>query len=541
MSRPAPAPGVVVKAGAGTARYALDRFGGHKWLRKQMNKVFPDHWSFLLGEIALYSFIILLLTGVFLTLFFDPSMRHVVYDGSYAPLRGREMSAAYASTLDISFNVRGGLLMRQIHHWAALVFIASIMVHLLRVFFTGGFRRPRELNWLIGFTMMMLAIVEGLLGYSLPDDLLSGTGVRVTYTILESIPLVGSWAAWLVFSGEFPGDVFIGRIYSLHILVIPLALLGMVTLHLFIVWRQKHTQFPGAGRTEKNVVGGRFYPTAAAKAGALFFIVFGFIVVMSGVFQLNPVSLWGPYEPTHVSAGTQPDWYLGWMDGLLRLMPGFETRAFGQTIPWTVLVPAMIIPGLFFTPIALWPFIEAKFTGEGDREHHLLDRPRKRPVRTAIGVAGITFFAVALFAGGNDIIATTFGISLFATTWAFRILLILGPIIAFFATRRICLALQRADSDLVHHGVETGRVMRLPHGEVIEIHEPLPQRRQSVIAPANDEEDVAALTDGAAEAPAPVARRRDRGTLSDRLRERRRRQTDDSDSLPPPPVTVSRR
>ncbi|MDQ1679384.1 MAG: ubiquinol-cytochrome c reductase cytochrome b subunit [Frankiaceae bacterium] len=535
MSRPA-APGMAVQAGAGAARYTLDRVGGHKWLKKQMNKVFPDHWSFLLGEVALYSFIILLLTGIYLTLFFDSSPVEVVYNGNYAPLHGVRMSAAYASTLHISFDVRGGLLMRQIHHWAALVFISSIMVHLLRVFFTGAFRRPRELNWLIGFTMMILAILEGFLGYSLPDDLLSGTGIRVGYSILESIPLVGSWAAWLLWGGDFPGTAFLGRIYSIHILLFPLILLGAVSAHLAIIWRQKHTQFPGKGRTEHNVVGARFYPVAAAKAGALFFVVFGVIVIMSGLFQINPVWLWGPYNPTQVSAGTQPDWYLGWMDGLLRLMPGTETRFLGQTIPWNVLVPAVILPGAFFTPIAVWPFVEQKLTGEGKREPHLLDRPRNRPVRVGAGVAGIIFFAIALFAGGNDIIAKTFNISLFATTWTFRVLIILGPIAGFWAARRWCIALQRADHDLVHHGVETGRVLRLPHGEVVEVHAPLPELQHAYIEPAPDE--VAALTDGTANGSGPAPRRRPRRGLVDRLRDRG--DAPAADETPPPPVTLTR-
>ncbi|MDQ1682613.1 MAG: ubiquinol-cytochrome c reductase cytochrome b subunit, partial [Frankiaceae bacterium] len=317
----------------------------------------------------------------------------------------------------------------------------------------------------------------------------------------------------------------------------PLILLGTVTLHLFIIWRQKHTQFPGKGRTEHNVVGARFYPVAAAKAGALFFIVFGVIAIMSGLFQINPVWLWGPYDPTVVSAGTQPDWYLGWMDGLLRLMPGTETRFLGQTIPWNVLVPAVILPGAFFTPIAVWPFIEQRLTGEGKREHHLLDRPRNRPVRTGAGVAGIIFFAVSLFAGGNDIIAKTFDISLFATTWTFRALIIFGPIAGFLITRRWCMALQRADQDLIHHGIETGRIMRLPHGEVIEVHAPLPKTRELILSPAATPEPAAELTDGD-EAPAPTPRRKPRRTIVERIRERANH--DDEDSIPEPPVTLTR-
>ncbi|MFD6463763.1 cytochrome b, partial [Streptomyces roseolus] len=179
-------------------------------IKRSINKVFPTHWSFLLGEIALYSFIILLLSGVYLTLFFEPSMTEVVYDGAYQPLRGVHMSAAYASALDISFEVRGGLFVRQTHHWAALIFLGSMIVHMLRIFFTGAFRRPREATWVIGATLFILGMFEGYFGYSLPDDLLSGTGLRAPLGgITMAIPVVGTWAHFLLFGGEFPGEVLI--------------------------------------------------------------------------------------------------------------------------------------------------------------------------------------------------------------------------------------------------------------------------------------------------------------------------------------------
>ncbi|MFL6172722.1 MAG: cytochrome b N-terminal domain-containing protein, partial [Marmoricola sp.] len=136
-------------AGA-VATWADERLGIATATKKQIRKVFPDHWSFMLGEIALWSFVILLLTGVFLTLWFKPSMGEVVYNGSYDQLRGIPMSEAYESTLHISFDVRAGLLMRQMHHWAAMLFIAAMLVHMMRVFLTGAFRKPRELNWIIG-------------------------------------------------------------------------------------------------------------------------------------------------------------------------------------------------------------------------------------------------------------------------------------------------------------------------------------------------------------------------------------------------------
>ena len=174
-------------------------------VRRQLNKVFPTHWSFLLGEIAMYSFIVLLLTGVWLTLFFDPSMVDVTYNGVYQPLRGVEMSRAYQSALDISFEIRGGLFVRQIHHWAALMFSASIMVHLARIFFTGAFRRPREANWVIGSLLLILSMFEGYFGYSLPDDLLSGIGLRAALSsITLGMPVIGTWLHWVLFGGDFP-------------------------------------------------------------------------------------------------------------------------------------------------------------------------------------------------------------------------------------------------------------------------------------------------------------------------------------------------
>ena len=454
------------------AGYVDDRTGAAKWMKKNLTKVFPDHWSFLLGEICLYSFIILLLSGTFLTFWFDPSMREVVYDGSYAPLKGLEMSAAYASTLNISFEVRGGLLMRQIHHWAALIFMVGIVVHLLRVYFTGAFRKPREFNWIIGVGLLTLGIVEGFLGYSLPDDLLSGTGIRIAEAIIQALPLVGSYLAFFAFGGAFPGEAFIPRIYTVHVLLLPGIFLALITVHLMLVWYQKHTQFPGPGRTEKNVVGYPLMPVYMAKAGGFFFIVFGVTAFLGAVASINPIWLYGPYTPGQISAGSQPDWYMGWLDGLVRMSPPLETHAFGHTISWNILIPGLILPGIMFTGLALYPFIESWATGD-KREHHLLDRPRNTPNRTALGVMALTFTLVSLINGGNDIIATTFHLTINQMMWFARIGVLVLPPIAFIITKRLCLSLQRADRDLVLHGRETGRLVRMPSGEFIEVHEPI--------------------------------------------------------------------
>ena len=458
---------------AGTvANYVDERTGAAKWMKKNLTKVFPDHWSFLLGEIVLYSFIILLLSGTFLTFWFDPSQREVLYDGSYEPLQGLHMSAAYASTLHISFEIRGGLLMRQIHHWAALIFMAGMVVHLMRVYFTGAFRKPREFNWIIGVGLLTLGIVEGFLGYSLPDDLLSGTGIRIAEAIIQALPVVGSYLAFFAFDGAFPGEAFIPRIFTVHVLLLPGIFLALITVHLMLVWYQKHTQWPGPGRTEKNVVGYPLMPAYMAKAGGFFFIVFGVTAFLGAVASINPVWLYGPYNPGQISAGSQPDWYMGWLDGLVRMAPPLESYIFGYTIPWNILIPGLIVPGILFTGMALYPFIESWITGD-KREHHLLDRPRNVPNRTALGVMSLTFMLVALINGGNDIIATTFSLGINQVMWFSRIGIFVLPPIAFVITKRICLSLQRADRELVLHGRETGRLLMLPHGEFVEVHEPI--------------------------------------------------------------------
>ncbi len=477
-------------------RYIDDRLGSSGFLRRSLNKVFPDHWSFMLGEIALYSFIILLLTGTFLTFFFDASVSEVVYNGSYVPLRGVEMTQAFESTLRISFDVRGGLVIRQIHHWAALLFVASITVHLLRVFLTGAFRKPREINWLVGVTLLVLGILEGFAGYSLPDDLLSGTGLRIAYSIVESIPLVGTWAAFLLFGGNFPGEAFIPRLYVIHILLIPGVILALISAHMGILWHQKHTDFPGPGKTEDTVVGSRMYPVYAAKGGGFFFLVFAVLAALGGLAQINPVWLYGPYDPKNVSAGSQPDWYIGWLDGALRLMPNWETTLLGHTISWNIFVPAIVMPGIIFTLLALYPFLEPLWTK--DRAYHnLLQRPRDVPVRTAIGAMSLTFYTILLLAGGNDIIASTFRMSINNLTWAFRIGLFVLPPIAFYVTRRICLGLQRHDHELAHHGVETGRIQRLPNGEYVELTKPLPTPAVPHLVPVEPEHEARGALDAA--------------------------------------------
>ncbi|GGM08094.1 menaquinol-cytochrome c reductase cytochrome b subunit [Streptomyces fumigatiscleroticus] len=466
-----------------------------------LRKAFPDHWSFLLGEIALYSFVVLLLTGVWLTLFFHPSMTEAVYDGSYRPLDGVRMSQAYRSAVDISFDVRGGLLIRQLHHWASLVFLSAIGVHLLRVFFTGAFRRPREVNWTIGVTLFLLAVAEGFAGYSLPDDLLSGTGLRIAQGIMLSLPVIGTYIGMFVFGGEFPGHDFIPRLYTVHILLLPGLLLALITVHLILVVYLKHTQWAGRGRTDRNVVGKPMFPQFITASGGLFMMVFGVLALLAGVAQINPIWVYGPYRPDLVSTGSQPDWYVGFMDGALRLMPPLETAVAGHTLMWNVLVPAVVLPLALFAVVYAYPFFERWVTGD-DREHHLCDRPRDRPVRTGLGVAAISFYGVLTIAGGNDVIAHTFRLSLNVLTWVFRIAVLVVPPLAFMVTRRICSAMQEAELQRLAEGEETGEVRQTVAGGYEESHEPLgPERRYVIrtrelpepLAPADSDGDTPAV------------------------------------------------
>ncbi|OWN67095.1 cytochrome b [Corynebacterium diphtheriae] len=446
------------------------RYTAASGIRRQINKVFPTHWSFMLGEIALYSFIILLLTGVYLTLFFDPSITKVIYDGAYLPLNGVEMSRAYETALNLSFEVRGGLFIRQMHHWAALTFMVSMTVHMLRIFFTGAFRRPREANWIIGCVLLFLGMAEGFMGYSLPDDLLSGVGLRIMSAIILALPIIGTWLHWLIFGGDFPSDLMLDRFYIAHVLIIPGIILGLIAAHLALVWYQKHTQFPGAGRTENNVVGVRILPVFILETSSFGLVTFGVLALLAGLTSINAIWNLGPYNPSQVSAGSQPDIYMLWTDGAARVMPAWELYIGNYTIPgafWVALLCGVLV-GL----LVGYPFIEKKITGD-DAHHNLLQRPRDVPVRTSLGVMAIVFYFLLTLSGGNDLFAYHFEVSLNAMTWVGRIGLIVLPPLAYFITYRICLGLQRSDREVLEHGIETGVIKIMPNGAFVEVHQPL--------------------------------------------------------------------
>jgi ubiquinol-cytochrome c reductase cytochrome b subunit len=424
-------------------RWFDQRLGAASFARKSLRKVFPDHWSFMLGEVALYSFIILVITGVFLTFFYIPAVNEVVYKGPYRPLDGHSMSAAYQSVMRISFEVRAGLVFRQIHHWAALIMTGAVVFHAMRVFFTGAFRRPRDLNWVFGVLLLVLTLAIGFAGYSLPDDLLSGTGLRVAYSIALSIPVVGTWLAFLLFGGEYPAPDILNRLFVLHVMILPAVIAAVMGIHLAIIWRQKHTNFPAKGLTDDLIRGPRLWPRYAFASSGLFFVLFAVLALLGGVAQINPIWIYGPYNPVTASGASQPDWYLGFTEGAIRLFPGWEIRGFGHELP-EPFFPGVVIPGIVFGAMFLWPWIERLFTKDRD-EHNVLQYPREAPWRSAIGAATITFLAVLTIAGASDVLASLLGVSVEAMTALFRLLVVVLPVVAFVLTSYICRELRTGD------------------------------------------------------------------------------------------------
>ncbi|WP_223624076.1 cytochrome b N-terminal domain-containing protein [Microbacterium sp. EST19A] len=455
----------------------------------------PLHWTNLFGVVSLAALVVLFITGIFLMFVYVPSSEQMRYAGTYPPLVGIEMSQAYASTLAISFEIPGGLLMRHAHHWAGLLLPAALILQMLVSFFTGAFRRPRRAGWVLLFLVFVMALAAGWSGYALPDDLLSGTGLRIVEGIVLGIPFIGTTLSSLLFGGEFPGRI-IENLYPLHILVFPAALVLFLVLRIRSSLRHRAPQFAGPGRTEQNVVGIHLFPQMAARAGGLFLIVCGLLVAISSTVTIAPIWAYGPSSPGDASAGSQPDWYTGFLDGALRLVPpGWEVEWLGRTWTFAVLVPLAVV-GLFLLLIVAYPFLEAWITRD-TREHHLLDRPRNAPGRTGIGVAAMVFYCALWGAASADLIATHFSIGLETTIHFFQAAVIAGPVLAFILTRRIAIALQRKDRHILLHGYETGRIVRLPGGEYVEVHAPLtPHERWRLIDenPALSTTDKPALT-----------------------------------------------
>jgi ubiquinol-cytochrome c reductase cytochrome b subunit len=445
-------------------------------LRRTLNAVFPDRWSFFLGEIALYTFVVLVLTGTYLSFFYDPSSARVSYHGQYALLRGVGMSRAFESTVDISFDVRGGLLIRQIHHWASLLFVAAILLHLFRTFFSGAYRKPRQLNWLIGLALLMISIGEAFTGYVLPDDVLSGASLRIAESVLLSIPVIGSWLVFTLCDGPFPGPLMLDRLYIAHVLLIPGLLIAVLAAHLAIMVRQKHTAPPASAPSLASraaardaLPGRRVLPMRLALSGGLFAIVAAVLALLGGLAQINPVWMYGPWEPAFVQAQSQADWYTGWLEGALRLFPPWEIRAFGHTVP-AVFFPGVVLPMAMLLLTAAYPYLEARVTRDR-RSYHRAERARQAPVRSAIGAAGITFYVVLLVASWQDEITLRFRLAIEVVVWTFRTCLFLGPAVAFVITYQTCVRLQARDRAraLAPPTIPSGAFVRLPSGDYAEL------------------------------------------------------------------------
>ena len=452
-------------------RFVDQRLGAARFVRAAMRYVFPDHWSFMLGEIALYCFVILIATGTYLAFFFEPSLARSTYEGSYEPLRGTVVSDAYRSVVHLSLDVPGGLLIRQTHHWAANIFIVAIILHLLRVFFTGAFRKPRELNWTLGLVLLTLGLLEGFAGYSLVDDLLSGMGLAIGYSTAMSIPLVGGDLAFLIWDGEFPGGPgFQPRLYIAHVFIFPVLIAVVLTAHLFLIARLRHSQFSGRGRTEQNDVGTPLWPGYTLRTLGLLLMLSGLLFLLGGLVQINPIWQWGPYEIWQGENGAQPDWYLGWLIGGIRLMVGWEPVIGGYTIAPNPFFGGLLVPGLLFTAMFAWPWIEQRFITRDFSRHELLDRPRDNPFRTAVGVGTFTFvFAIFAF-GAADRILVSAGYSYATQLYISRAGIFVAPIVAFFVTYMVC---RRLRESRVHplRGWSGAVVRRTPDGAYEDVSE----------------------------------------------------------------------
>ena len=430
----------------------------------------PTTWGLLWGTVSAGCLAVLLVTGLVLLAFYDGSSDLAPYAGGYGPLRGVQVSAAYASTVHVSLDVTGGLLLRQAHHWAALLLPGALALQLCGTFFTGGFRRPRRAAWVLLVAAFVLVLVAGWSGYALPDDSLSGTGLRIVEGTTLAIPVVGTWLTFALFGGEYPGRV-IENLTVLH-LAAPALLLVVVALRLRLVVRAGPVQLPGAGRTGDRVVGLPAWPQAGVRALGLFFVTTGVVTLMGATLTISPVWRYGPASPGDASAGSQPDWYTAFLDGALRLVPpGWEVEAWGRTWAFAVLVP-LAAAGGFVLVLLIWPWLEERFGG--DRlEHQLLDRPRDAEVRTGVGAAGVTYYGTLWLAASADVLARELHVSFEGVVLTLRVVVLAGPVLAFAVARTVCRTLRAYEAEREHDGAESGVIERDADGGYTERHTPL--------------------------------------------------------------------
>jgi len=360
----------------GIVGFLDERFGSNAGARFLLRKIYPDHWSFYLGEFALYAFGLLVVTGVWLTFVYQASDRD-----------------AYASVVALSRAAPIGYLIRQVHHWSAVAFVASILIHMARIFFTAAFRKPRELNWVVGVTMLILASLDGLTGYSLPNDALSGTGLRITDSILLAVPFAGAWASEVFTGGGFPGPLLLQHLYTIHVYFLPVMIGLLLTAHLGMVILQKHTQFVNE---PQSVVGRRFWPDYALRTLAALAVTVAVIVALASTVEINPIGAYGPYSDWTVTNPAVPDWYAAFLDGALRLGPALELTIFGHPIP-AVFWPGIALPSVAFGVLLCWPWIDAAFSHDR-AAHDVLVPPTFAPWRVGAGsalIAGGVFLTLA--------------------------------------------------------------------------------------------------------------------------------------------------
>lgn len=365
-----------------------------KFSDKFLTKAFPTHPTFLLGEIALFSFITLVVTGIFLGLFYEPSIRKVSLFGAMVP-------AAYASTVRIDL-LPLGMVIRRIHHWSAMIMIAAILTHLARIYFTSAYRKPRELNWLIGLVLLAMTMGAAFTGYLLPYSQFSVTATSIAYYISKSVPWIGGWISRLLFAGEFPADATVPRFFFLHVMLIPVALLGLVGLHLLILVKQKHTE-PAVNKKRKGasdgsrLIGIPVWPEQTFISLSLCFFLLFVVVMMATYVPLNPIETYGPPSP-----GTplmRPDWYFLPIYGFLKLVPGdlSLTVAHAKITPETV--GGVLFPGLLGLILAAIPFLDRV----SEPQNYLVN-PLHRPLMTSLGIAGGTFLCMTTLAGYIDVL-----------------------------------------------------------------------------------------------------------------------------------------
>ncbi len=389
-------------------RLDLDRLN-----KKFMRKAFPVHHSFFLGEITLFSFITLVLTGIFLTFGYEPSTRLVKHAGEQLP-------AAYVSVLYID-SLPFGRVLRSVHHWAAHIMVAAAFLHMLRILISGAYKKPREINWLLGLLLLGATVVTAFVGYSLPFDAFSVTATQIGYGIGKSIPYVGDWIAQVMFGGEYPTLHSIPRLYSLHVLWLPLLLMALIGLHMLIMIKQKHTQPKYAEEVAPGkILGVPMAPMQLSVMSLLFLLYLGVLFIIAGAIIAHPVEVYGP--PTTATPALKPDWYFLWIYGILQIIPS----SWKIPLPWgaeitSEFIGGVLIPGILGLAALLLPFLDNRKT-----KMRYVELPSHHPMRTSVTVGLLFFFFVATFAGWKQELNLSVGV-----LW---MMLIFVPLAAWFVT-----------------------------------------------------------------------------------------------------------